>query len=90
MMTARGKQVNVPETHAETINLELPLLEHGGFAATRIDTRLTPRQAKAMRLVFDGLVARKEQVRLVGLSPVRQQVDALRWILDRVADQAGL
>lgn len=69
------------------VDVCVPTLVTGFHELRRIDIDLTARQAHAMRLVFDGLQAEGETVRLTGERPMRHPSDALRWILDQIADQ---
>jgi hypothetical protein len=70
--------------------ISVPILVTGFPELRRIDLVLTGRQARAMRLAFDGLQAQGEQVRLIGPRDMRMPGDALRWILDEIADEAGI
>lgn len=79
---------------AEIVSLTLPVANVGRVPCARLDTRLTPRQQTALRRLFDGLQVDDAQMHLGvvggGMSPVRTQGDAVRWLLDQVADGIGL
>lgn len=80
--------VSVPILHS----LEVPTLIHGSVTISRLDTVITTRQARGLRVLFDGLVANQAEVRLAGSKPsrVESQYDAIRWMLEQVADLAGV
>lgn len=68
----------------------IPVYDTGLPPLRRVDGQLTPRQARALRLLFDGLQREGATVRLGGVYPVRSHVDAIRWLLDQIADGQGL
>jgi hypothetical protein len=79
----------VPQTQPRGLALELPVARHGSVKLGRIECKLTPRQSTALRLLFDGLQARGATILLGGTKPepITSQHDALRWVLDQIADQ---
>lgn len=79
----------------DAAEIVVPLLDMGGevYCMRRIDIDISARQAKAMRLAFDGLQSEGETVQLPGISsdrPVSRPTDAVRYMLDRIADAYGL
>lgn len=75
--------------------ITVPMLDMGPdvYCMRRVDIDISPRQAKAMRLAFDGLQFVGGKVQLPGLSterPVSRPTDAIRYMLDRIADVYGL
>lgn len=87
-MSKKKIEMAVPRT--SSIDLVVPVLDTGFPELRRIDLVLTARQSKAMRMVFDGLQANGEQIRLVGKREMRLPGDAVRWLLDQIADEVGL
>ena len=88
-----AQEVPVPKSKTKAVEMTVPVLEHGSVLLSRVEhCRLSPRQSKALRLLFDGLVAEGETIRTVGehTEKVSGQNDAVRWLLDRIADAAGL
>jgi len=84
-------EVVVPKSKTLVVEFAAPLAEHGKVVLTRVECKLTPRQGRALRLLFDGLSAEGETVRLgTKPEPVVQQYDAVRWILDKIADAASV
>lgn len=86
-------EVAVPKSKTKAVEFTVPIIEHGSVLLSRVEhCRLSPRQSKALRLVFDGLVAEAESIRTVGehREKVTGQNDAVRWMLDQIADAAGL
>jgi hypothetical protein len=81
-------EVKVPKTKTVSVDITVPVLEHGSVLLRHMEFKLTPRQSKALRLLFDGLVAEGETMLLGGTSPekITTQPDALRYILDKIAD----
>lgn len=86
------EEARVPKSKTIEVDITLPLAEHGRVILTRIECKLTSRQGTALRYLFDGLVAEGQKIQLAGQSrdPVRLQPDALRWLLDRIADGVSL
>ena len=84
------KQAALAKTQASILEVVVPILEHGSALIERMDFRLNPRQSAALRRLYDGLVSEGEQVDVVMSEPVATQYDALRWLLDRIADGAGI
>lgn len=70
----------------ELVDLELPIERRSGvFSARRISVQqLTREQCRAYRMLFDGLEGRAE---LNNGRRVTNQGDAIRWILERIAEQ---
>ena len=61
--------------------------------AQNLNCRITRRQGLGLRRLFDGLVAAGEGVRWGSsdrTDAVKDQPDALRWLLDKIADAAGV
>lgn len=84
-------QVDVPpRVVVRTVDMSLPVASVGPVVLRRLDLRMTDRQAQALRLLFDGLTAEGEAVRIPGNPTVSQTADALRWVLDKIADAVGL
>lgn len=81
--------VAVPQTQTRTLSLGVHVARHGDVKLSRIECRLTPRQSAALRLLFDGLQASKATILLGGTKPepITSQHDAIRWVLDQIADQ---
>ena len=86
---AEERKALLHSTEASVVELAVPVLEHGTALISRLDFRITPRQSKALRLLFDGLVAEGETIELGGMFPVSSQADGLRWVLDQVAEAAS-
>lgn len=79
-------------TKSEVIEFPLEVQDHL-YAPTHIETQLTLRQARALRSLCDGLQRDAgEAVAPVSrtLRLVRTAPDAVRWLLDRIADQANV
>lgn len=72
----------------ETFDLAVPVRDISNMPSlSRFELRLTGKQARAMRRLFDGLVSAGETVDLDRTQrPVTKIPDALRWLLDRVAE----
>lgn len=86
-------KVAVPKSKTIAVEITAPVLEHGKVFLQRVEhCRLTPRQSKALRYLFDGLVAEGATFRMVGPNPekITGQNDAVRWLLDQVSDAIGL
>jgi hypothetical protein len=71
-----------------TIGIKLPLSlvainGTGGYVSHHIDVHLTPRQGRAYRALYDGLV--EQGVRFDGGKPVVSPPDAIRWVLELLA-----
>lgn len=80
-----------PKTKTKTetpqgVSLHIPTHITGYPTLQRLDGRLTLRQARALRAIFDGLQRDGAEVQLTGRYLVRNHIDAIRWILDRVAE----
>ena len=90
--TQRPRQeVKVEKSRTAVVEVELPMVEHGQVILTRVECKLTQRQGRALRLLFDGLQAEGERVQLgTARDPVQQQHDGIRWVLDQIADAVGL
>lgn len=89
----KPEEAQVPKSKSKAVEVTVPLLEHGVVLLSRVEhCRLSPRQSKALRLLFDGLVAEGESICTVGehMEKVTGQNDAVRWLLDQLADAAGL
>lgn len=90
---AKTTEVKVPKSKTIAVELTCPVLEHGNVFLSRVEhCRLTPRQSRALRHLFDGLVAEGATIKLAGPHPekVTAQNDAVRWLLDQVADAIDL
>lgn len=73
----------------KTIVIELPFreVEEGeGYNANRIDTRLSPRQARALRFLYEGC----DMVRIEGNRRIANPYEVVKYMLERVADAAGI
>lgn len=89
-MVGKAK-VEAPRTTAATVVIEAPVARHGDVTIGRLEGRLTPRQGLGLRLLFDGLVSRGATIKIGGTpDKVATQADAVRWLLDQVADQVGI
>lgn len=89
----RPEEAQVPKSKTKAVEMTVPVLEHGSVLLSRVEhCRLSPRQSKALRLLYDGLVAEGESIRTVGehQEKVTGQNDGVRWLLDQIADAAGL
>ena len=90
----RSPVTRAPKAEAAIVTLTVPVLEHGRPVVSYLQARLTPRQSRGLRLLFDGLHNMEETVRYgsrqARREPVTSQADAIRWLLDAVADAAGL
>lgn len=87
--------MGAPRSEPEAVSIEMPVIEHGKVISEHLTGKLTPRQGRGLRLLFDGLVATGETVRYAKdpgarRDPVKDQPDAVRWLLDRIADAAGV
>ncbi|MCO5167866.1 MAG: hypothetical protein M9894_16095 [Planctomycetes bacterium] len=84
----KQQQVEAPRSRSTSIELVAPVLDHGVVEISRIDCRITPRQGRALRLLTAGLEAEGLGVRLGGdvREPVQTPLDAIRWLLDQIAD----
>lgn len=63
------------------------------YATDHIETRLTPKQARALRSLCDGLERQGAQVaapKSKAMQLVRSAPAAVRWLLERVADGAAI
>lgn len=65
--------------------LIVPLGAGTSRGARYMELRLTPRQSRGLRALFDGVEGRTVTE---GGRVVRKQVHALRWLLERLADMA--
>lgn len=84
-------EVKVEKSKTVVVEITAPVVEHGKVFLSRVECKLTPRQARALRLLFDGLAANGERVQLGNVrDPVQQQHDGIRWVLDQIADSVGL
>lgn len=85
---AEKVEVTVPKTKTVHVELTAPVLEHGSVMLRHLECKLTPRQSKALRLLFDGLTAEGETILLGSPTPekITNQHDAVRWMLDKIAD----
>lgn len=54
----------------------------------RLDINITTRQAIGLRVLFDGLQFMGAEVQLTAKRPVKNLGDAVRWLLDEVANAA--
>jgi hypothetical protein len=70
-----------------TVTIDVPTWDTGLPVLSRLDGKLTQRQARALRAIFDGLCRDGETVQLGAEHPVKAHMDAVRWLLDRVADE---
>lgn len=68
--------------------LSLPWVHTPTYGARAVDMMLTPRQAVALRALRDGL--NSVDARLEGGRIIRNGYDALRVVLNRVADKLSL
>src|SRR5690606_21257150 len=86
-----GSPVAAERLVPNVISATLPVANVGRVPCVRLDTRLTPRQQVALRRLYDGLQADDAQVNAGGcMVPVRNQADAVRWVLDQIADALDL
>ena len=78
----------MPKTMPGEVELNVPVLDHGTVLMKHVDFRMTVRQSRALRRLFDGLVAEGQTILLGGVTPEKivAQYDALRWVLDKIAD----
>lgn len=73
------------------LDLRVPFKTEGTFPIrSNFAITLTPRQAKTLRGLFDALITEGETIKLTAERPVRMHEDAIRWLLDRIADEAGV
>lgn len=79
--------MDVPRARTAVVDLSAPVVQTAAVRIQHLNFRVTARQSVALRMLFDGLVAEGARVNLASSEPVERQHDALRWILDRVADQ---
>jgi len=71
---------------AETVCVEVPLAELGDCHLTRhCEARLDHRQAVALQRLHNGLDA--AGARLAGGKRIYSRPDAVRWLLERIADK---
>ena len=94
-MAKRAREQVVLEAIEEApvdVGVELPALDTGCVPLLRIDLRLSARQGRALRMIYDGAAVRGDMVRLSRerLAPMRGVGDALRLVLDRAADAFAL
>jgi DNA-binding GntR family transcriptional regulator len=92
-VASEGSEVKVvPKSKTVTVDITAPVFEHGSVMLRHAEFKMTPRQSRALRLLFDGLVAEGETIRLAGPQPekITSQHDAVRWVLDRIADSTGI
>lgn len=83
-------RVRLPDPVVVTFDVPALIVE-GAPTRSRVDVaRFTKRQSKALRALFDGLVADGAEVRRAGMGPVERQADVIRWLLDQVAVQLGI
>ncbi|MBX3467174.1 MAG: hypothetical protein KF878_09795 [Planctomycetes bacterium] len=91
MMSKHTKSTKIIEdARTPGVTIDVPILQTDFPVLRRLDLRLTQRQATALRLVFDGLQRDGETIQLEGVRPVRAHGDAIRWLLDQVADEVGV
>lgn len=94
--TVAAKVPDAPKPKPEpakpsAVNVSVPVHDMGGeaYCMRRVDVDVSARQAKAMRLVFDGLQYTGKTVQLPGIEtyrPVARPTDAIRYLLDQIAD----
>ena len=77
-----------PQRERVIMNVTIPAAEgtNERYQVRHVDFRLTPRQATALRLVFDGC----DTERLESGCRVANANDTVRFILERIADAAGV
>lgn len=83
-------QVADSSVHAEVISsvlIEIPVMpfDASKYRTNQLHLRLTQRQADAMRVIFDGLHEAKRK--LDSGKHVDSPADAVKWILERIADE---
>ena len=88
MTKPEALEVDEPIIVTDAAEVVVPCLDlPGAVVQHRFEgLRFTRRQAKALRCVFDGLQAEGEEVQLELKRPVRHIPDALRYLLDAIAD----
>ena len=76
--------------HEQVVVVEVPLRTiAGAYASNRVDVHLSSRQSLAYRALYDAVIFRRERL-ANGAYVGNQQVDAIRWLLDKVADAADI
>ena len=75
--------VEAPPPGPRRVRLDLPVGEPGGRPASYLQFRPSAKQRRGLRALFDALYGREH---LENGRVVRQQVHAVRWMLERLAD----
>lgn len=80
------------EVLTDALEIKVPWRHVKGMRAPRTlrIPLLTHRQGLALRCLMDALDSEGELVRLNRMRPVKCHTDAVRWILDLIADTAGV
>lgn len=78
---------NEQVTQAAGVIIEIPVrpFDPNIYRTNQLHLRLTQRQADAMRVIFDGLHDAK--AKLESGKHVDSPADAVKWILEKVADE---
>lgn len=83
-----GPVFKIPPKFVNAVEIKLPLIEvlesDPAYISCRVETRLSPRQARALRGLFLGLHELHQKT--TNGQHVDNANDALRWLLDQVAD----
>ncbi len=93
--TSSALSTTCPAAKSSEVVIGVPVADLGPdvYCMRRVDIDVSLRQAKAMRLAFDGLQLAGETVQMPGISsprPVTRPTDAIRYMLDQLADEYGL
>ncbi len=87
-LPVEAKKPEKREPRLEEHLISVPTYESGLYRHRRLELRLNKRESITLRSIFDGLNDSAE--RLPKNKPIRNQQDALRWVLNKIADEMGL
>jgi len=82
-----------PEGGVEYVTVRIPVKHIQGMPTVKVQrTNLTPRQARAQRLVYDGMHLSGEELAgsYMQIGTTAPLWHATAWLLDQVADAAGM
>ena len=73
-----------------TVTIDVPLQVYAGLNPTdRIDVHLNWRQTMVYRHIYDAIILKRERL-ADGTYIGKYQADTIRWLLEKIADAAGL
>jgi hypothetical protein len=93
-----GPDLVEPEPAGDVV-IGVPVRSSKAFPLRRLDGHLALRQAVALRATFSALVEEQATLPYASVNrprderggvPVARPLDAVRWLLERVADEMGL